>query len=156
MSPCYTTVEKTVCPRSIVIKELLNDGQSAKCECYDGDGIFIHTYSMSEIRPYPAEEYWEDIANFHNLKKCNHSSLEELLDYVVDLASEYDEFRDEIEEELDEDGMDVMDLDSKTLWEYDRAGEIGGLLYDLQEIIQEEIVQAKTAEEKSAEEEPDR
>ena len=141
MKPCYTTIKKTDYPCSIVIKELLNDGQNAECECYDGDGVFIHTYSMSEIRPYPAEEYWEDIANFHNLKKCDYSSLEELLYYVADLASEYDEFRDEIEEELDKDGMDVMDLDCKTLWEFDRAGEIGGLLYDLQEIIKAEITQ---------------
>jgi len=137
MKTYYTTIPKKEYPYLLEIIDSFNNG-TAICEGYDTDGVSKPSYSFENIRPYTAEEYWQDIATYYNLEQTNSEKIvsEEFLTYLNELIAEHLAIEEELEEKADAEGIDLFDLDSNELWEHDRAGEIAGVLKVLKEVIQ--------------------
>jgi len=137
-----TTVEKKEYLYTIEVLEINSDGKKARCLWSDGDGCGYRDYELSDLRPLSVKELANDIYKYYSIEEPKHPFYSK--EYLSWLTAEYQHFenvREEIEKECDREGMDIADLPSSELWEYDRAGEKAGWFATIKELLEKEIAQ---------------
>ena len=136
MKVYFTLADKAEYPLVIEIMELIDSGTIAKCECFCPTGITIEQYSISELRLYSVKEYYDDVVEFFNLERLNYEDLfsKDFLVHLQEFINNYEAKEKEIIHLAKSEGIDVTDLNSSTLADYDRYNDILDALFVLQEM----------------------
>ena len=137
-----TTVTKKDYPETIEIYEILPCGTKVKCLVSD-TSLEYHdeqVYDLSELRHLSAKELARDIFLYYDIEEATHPFFSKAnIEWIKSEAQNYRDLREEVFKECNEEGIDIEDLPSSELYEFDQAAEIAAWLDTLVEIIEREI-----------------
>ena len=141
------TVEDKAYPYTVEVLEIYPCNTKAKCLCTDPDTCFHKEYDIDALRHTSAKEIFEDVVKFYHLEEPSGMAFysQKFIEWLKTEASNYEKFRDEKMEECDAEGIDISDLDSDELWEFDQAGEKSGWLIEIAEMIEAETEEISSA-----------
>ena len=141
------TVKPEDYPCTVEVLEIYPCGTKAKCLYSDTDGCFYKDYDLTELRYTSAKEIFEDVVKFYHIEEPSDMEFysQKFIDWLKSESADYEAFRDQKMEECEQEDMDIEDLDSDELWEFDQAAEKSGWLLEIAEMIENELNKIKTA-----------
>lgn len=142
-----TTKQQKDYPYMIEVLEIYPCGTKAMCLCIDSDGASRHDYEMKELRPLSAKELAMDVFEYYHIKEPYYMPFhsKKHIEWLLKEAKECDALRKAIREKCEKGSIDIADLDSSELWDFDRAAEIRGWLIAIAELVIAEVSEMKEA-----------
>lgn len=134
-------------PYMITILEIHPCGTKARCLWTDSDGCAYQDYDLEILRHTSAKEVFEDVVQFYHIEEPSGMEFysQKFIDWLRAKSKEYEDFRDKTMEECEKKGMDITDLDSNDLWDFDQAAEKSGWFLEIADMIEREIKAMKAA-----------